>query len=88
MPGILNHHVILKMFNCSEVSVSSFVISCIIYIYIYIVNTRMVPSSVASIVSVLALFHPHSPGGRYFYSHFINEGTEAQILIPQLMHFD
>lgn len=48
----------------------------------------MVPSSVASIVSVLALFHPHSPGGRYFYSHFINEGTEAQILIPQLMHFD
>lgn len=30
----------LKMFNCSEVSVSSFVISCIIYIYIYCEHTH------------------------------------------------
>ena len=69
MPAVLNHCVNLnKAFIYSEVSVSSSIIVCIIYI----VNTYMVPSSARV-----------SQGGRYFYSHFIDEETEGQ---PQLMH--
>ena len=69
MPAVLNHCVSLnKTFSYSEVSVSSSIIICMIYI----VNTYMVPSSARV-----------SQGGRYFYSHFIDEETEGQ---PQLMH--
>lgn len=61
MPAVLNHRMILKkVFTCSEVSVSSSIVTCIIYI----VDTYVVPSSVVSVVSTLALFNPHNKPGR------------------------
>lgn len=71
MPTVLNHCVNLNTaFSYSEVSVSSSIVICITHI----VDTYMVPSSATV-----------SQGGRYLYSHFIDEETEGQ---PQLMHFD
>lgn len=69
LAAILNHCVNLNnAFSYSEVSVSSSIVICITYT----VDTYMVPSSATV-----------SQGGRYLYSHFIDEETEGQ---PQLMH--